>query len=162
MLEVVKSEAESADIANSILEGIAIARTQFSRWVATVAISNAGSQPLAILPFAELIVGTQGLVDGETTIHKDTTIPLEIRDDTGEPVALQVQGGGAILVTFASTNFITDQEKSDILTKAYNLGALDCRVRFFTTGGGFLTRSFIVTKEEDFAPTLSRLSSEPS
>ena len=105
---------------------------------------------------------TQGLVDGQTKMEKDTTIPLEIRDDSGEPTALQIQGGSATLVTFASTNFIADIERSDILTQAYNLGTLSYRVRLFTRGGGFLTRSIIVTKEEDFAPILSRLSSEPS
>lgn len=164
MLDVAMSEADedNAEAAEDILNGIDLARTRFSRWAVTMAVSNAGSQPLSVLPFAELVVKTQGLVDGQTKMEKDTTIPLEIRDDSGEPTALQIQGGSATLVTFASTNFITDIERSDILTQAYKLGTLSYHVRLFTRGGGFLTRSIIVTKEEDFAPTLSRLSSEPS
>ena len=164
MLDVVMSEADEdgAQAAEEILKGIDLARTQFSRWAVTMAISNAGSQPLSVLPFAELIVKTQGLVDGETRVEKDTTIPLEIRDDSGEPTTIQIQGGSATLATFASTKFIAEiaeVEKNDLLTQTYSRGTLSYRVRLFTRGGGFLTRSTIVTKEEQFAPIASPPSS---
>ena len=47
MLDVAMSEADEddAEAAEEILKGIDLARTQFSRWAVTMAISNAGSQP---------------------------------------------------------------------------------------------------------------------
>ena len=157
ILNTAEADAKDIDIAGNILEEIEKIRTRFSRWGVTVSISNAGSQSLAILPFAQLIVETQGLVHEETTVDRDMAIPLELRDDSGEPATIQVQGGSATLVTFVSTDFIAEDEGSNILLRTYDLGARDCRVRLFTAGGSFLTRSTIVTKKKNFAPTLSRL-----
>jgi hypothetical protein len=167
-LRYVQRDTKEDEAARQVNGEIQTARTGLSRWAVTVLIGNSGSSPLAFLPAAELVVDTRGLIHNGVALADETVISLERREAKGqtkepdrdsdegggesEPAAVQVPGGSAVLVVFASKEFIGEHPRGETLSKAYLLGGKDFYVRLRAVGGGLFARDAYATARMKFSP----------
>ncbi len=157
-LEVAERDTADVGVAKEIIADIEHARDNISRWAISVSVTNTGTHPIALLPVAELLVDTSGLIGSNGPISGETEIRLELRNENSEAAPEQVSGNGAALIVFASEKFIQEEDVGRILIDSYRLGARSCRVRIYTAGGGVLTPKVLISRAHQFGPasTISR------
>lgn len=150
-LKIVDSELNEDKIASEILQEIKSVRDKIARFTTTISLSNSGKNPISFLPYAEIIIETNGLIDNSKTISGNTVFLLEHRDKNKKLTPILLSGGSSIMVDFFTHDQIMDLNRSAMLLNVYKLGAKNYKIKLFAAGGGLFNKSTYESSWKRFA-----------